>query len=120
MYDPKKTAIHPLMLDPKSAVLYIMDMKRESGAMTTLSIAEARNGLAEAINRVSYGGERVVFARRGKPVAALVSPDDLALLQQMEDAQDLRAAKKVLKEYDRTPGAFKTLDAYLHERKSGG
>jgi len=50
--------------------------------MTTLSIAEARNHLADAINRVSYGGERVVFARRGKPVAALVSAGDLALLQQ--------------------------------------
>jgi prevent-host-death family protein len=44
--------------------------------MTTLSIAEARNGLAEAINRVAYGGERVVFARRGKPVAALVSASE--------------------------------------------
>ena len=87
--------------------------------MTTLSIAEARNGLAEAINRVSYGGERVVFARRGKPVAALVSPDDLALLQRIEDAEDVRAAAKVLKEYDRNPAAFKTLDEYKRERKAG-
>lgn len=84
--------------------------------MTTLSIVEARNGLAEAINRVSYGGERVVFARRGKPVAALVSPEDLALLTQIEDAEDIRAAAKVLKEYDRNPAAFKTLDGYLKDR----
>jgi prevent-host-death family protein len=87
--------------------------------MTTLSIAEARNGLAEAINRVSYGGERVVFARRGKPVAALVSPEDLALLQRIEDAEDIRAAAKVLKEYDRNPAAFKTLKEYKRERKAG-
>ena len=60
--------------------------------MTTLSIVEARNNLADAINRVTYGGERVVFARRGKPVAALVSAGDLALLQRLEDAEDLRAA----------------------------
>lgn len=86
--------------------------------MTTLSIAEARNGLAEAINRVSYGGERVVFARRGKPVAALVSPEDLALLQRMEDAGDIRAAAMVLKEYNRDPSAFKTLDEYKRERKT--
>jgi prevent-host-death family protein len=86
--------------------------------MTTLSIAEARNNLADAINRVSYGGERVVFARRGKPVAALVSAEDLALLQRMEDAEDIRAAAKVLKEYDRNPTAFKTLDEYLGERKA--
>ena len=85
--------------------------------MTTLSIVEARNGLAEAINRVSYGGERVVFARRGKPVAALVSPEDLALLTRIEDAEDVQAAAKVLKEYDRNPAAFKSLDEYLMGRE---
>jgi len=45
--------------------MYVMDMNRERrNTMTTLSIVEARNRLAEAINRVSYGGERVVLARR--------------------------------------------------------
>ncbi len=87
--------------------------------MTTLSIAEVRNNLAEAINRVSYGGERVVFARRGKPVAALVSAEDLALLQRMEDAEDIRAARKALREYGRNPAAFKTLDEYTRARKAG-
>ena len=87
--------------------------------MTTLSIAEARNGLAEAINRVSYGGERVVFARRGKPVAALVSPEDLAFLQRMEDVDDLRDAAKVLKAYDRDQSSFKRLDEYVREKRDG-
>lgn len=86
--------------------------------MTTLSIVEARNSLAEAINRVSYGGERVVLARRGKPVAALVSAEDLALLQRIEDAEDMRAARKALREYDRNPAAFKTLDEHLSRRKA--
>jgi prevent-host-death family protein len=86
--------------------------------MTTLSIAEARNNLAEAINRVSYGGERVLFARRGKPVAALVSAADLVLLQQIEDADDIRAAGKVLREYDRNPAAFKTLDEYVSDKRA--
>jgi prevent-host-death family protein len=95
-----------------------MDMKRRNHPMTTLSIAEARNNLADAINRVSYRGERVVFARRGKPVAALVSAEDLALLQRMEDAEDIRAAAKVLREYDRNPAAFKTLDEYKRERQA--
>ena len=84
--------------------------------MTVLSIAEARNNLADAINRVSYGGERVVFARRGKPVAALVSAGDLALLQRIEDAEDSRAAAKVLKEYEQNPSAFVTLDEYKNKR----
>ena len=97
--------------------MYVMDMNRERrNTMTTLSIVEARNRLAEAINRVSYGGERVVLARRGKPVAALISTEDLALLQKLEDAKDVRAATKVLKEYDRNPAAFNTLDEYLAGR----
>ena len=86
--------------------------------MTTMSIAMARNNLAETINRVSYGGERVLFARRGKPVAALISADDLALLQRMEDAEDVRAATKVLKEYDQNPAAFATLNDYKKARKA--
>ncbi len=87
--------------------------------MTTMSIVEARNNLAEAINRVSYGGERVVFARRGKPVAALVSAGDLALLQKIEDAEDIRAAQKVLRAYDRDPSSFKTVDEFLTPPKAG-
>lgn len=85
--------------------------------MTTMSIAKARSGLADAINRVSYGGERVVFERRGKPVAVLVSPEDLAHLQRIEDAGDIREAVKVLRAYDRNPAAFKTLADYKGGRK---
>ena len=32
-----------------------------------IGIAEIRNNLADAINRVVYGGERVILERRGKP-----------------------------------------------------
>ena len=87
--------------------------------MTTLSIVDARNSLADAINRVSYAGERIVFTRRGKPAAALVSTEDLSLLERIEDAEDIRGAAKVLKEYDRNPEAFKTLAEYSKERKAG-
>jgi prevent-host-death family protein len=90
--------------------------ERRSDTMTTLSIAEARNNLAEAINRVSYGGERVLFARRGKPVAALVSAEDLALLERMEDAEDIRAARKALREYERDASSAITLDDYVRTR----
>jgi len=95
-----------------------MYMKGENEAMTTMSIVEARNHLSDAINRVTYGGERVVFARHGTPVAALVSAEDLALLQRMEDAEDSRAATKVLKEYHRNPSAFVTLAEYKRERRA--
>ena len=85
--------------------------------MTVLSIGEARNKLADVINRVSYGGERIVFARRGKPVAALVSADDLDTLRRMEDAEDLRDAAKALKEYAHDKAGAVTLAEYKKRRK---
>ncbi len=63
-----------------------------------ISITQIRDNLADALNRVAYGGERVVLKRRGKGVAALVSMDDLALLEELENQADIRAAKKALKE----------------------
>jgi len=85
--------------------------------MTVLSIGEARNKLADVINRVSYGGERIVFARRGKPVAALVSADDLDTLRRMEDAKDMRDAAKALKEYEYDKAGAVTLAEYKNQRK---
>ena len=82
--------------------------------MTTLSIAQARNQFADAVNRVSYGGERIVFARRGKPVAALVSADDLARLQAVEDAEDIRDARKALRDYKKHGGV--TLEDFRKKR----
>ena len=43
---------------------------------------EAKTRLSEYINRVRYGGERIVIERHGKPVAALVSTGDLARLEE--------------------------------------
>ena len=63
-----------------------------------ISITKIRDNLADALNRVAYGGERVILQRRGKGVAALVSMDELALLEKLEDQADIAAAKKALKE----------------------
>ena len=45
-------------------------------------VTQARAELAELINRVVYGGERVVVTRHGKPLAALVSAADLCRLEE--------------------------------------
>ncbi len=61
-----------------------------------MSISEARKQLAELVNRAAYRRERVALGRRGKKVAAIVSADDLELLEALEDAADLRAIAKAL------------------------
>lgn len=63
-----------------------------------VSISEIRDKLAEALNRVAYAGERIVLERRGKGVAALVSMEDLQLLEELEIQADIKAAKKARKE----------------------
>jgi prevent-host-death family protein len=45
-----------------------------------IPVTQARAELAELINRVVYGGERVVVTRHGKPLVALVSAADLERL----------------------------------------
>ena len=66
-----------------------------------IGIAEIRNNLADALNRVIYTGERVVLERRGKPAAAIVSLEDLALIEAIEDGEDVKAARKALAEMKR-------------------
>jgi prevent-host-death family protein len=61
-----------------------------------MSISEARKQLAELVNRAAYRRERIVLGRRGKKVAAIVSADDLELLEALEDAADLRAIAQAL------------------------
>ena len=47
----------------------------------SVSDDEAKAGLSALISEVIYGGQRVIIQRRGKPLAALVSLDDLALIE---------------------------------------
>ena len=68
-----------------------------------VSITDARGSLADIANKVAYQGRRFVFVRRGKGVAALVSVDDLAVLEALEDASDVRAARKALKDRGSRP-----------------
>jgi prevent-host-death family protein len=47
-------------------------------------VTQARDELADLINRVAYGHERIVLTRHSKPVACIVPPEDLAKLEQLE------------------------------------
>ncbi|MFI7365045.1 type II toxin-antitoxin system Phd/YefM family antitoxin [Streptomyces sp. NPDC050149] len=52
-----------------------------------IPVTQARADLAELINRVVYGGERVVVTRHGKPLVAFVSAADLERLEGEEAAE---------------------------------
>jgi prevent-host-death family protein len=63
-----------------------------------MSLIEMRDNLAETINRVRFGGERIIIKRHGKNVAALVSVEDLAWMEKLEDELDDRLVLQRRKE----------------------
>ncbi|MFC5723435.1 type II toxin-antitoxin system Phd/YefM family antitoxin [Streptomyces gamaensis] len=52
-----------------------------------IPVTQARAELADLINRVVYGGERVVVTRHGKPLVALVSAADLRRLEEEREGE---------------------------------
>src|SRR5215213_2078090 len=69
-----------------------------NGHMATMTVADAKNHFSDVLRRAEYGGERVIVERHGKPVAAIVSTEDLRQLEAAEDAVDLRDAHAALAE----------------------
>lgn len=51
-------------------------------------VTQAREELADLINRVAYGHERIILTRHSKPVACIVPPEDLARLEQQGQGQE--------------------------------
>lgn len=64
--------------------------------MVKIEATTARNAFSDVVNKVAYGADRVVIERRGKPVAAVISMEDLRLLELLEDRLDIEAARKAL------------------------
>ena len=70
--------------------------------MTRESVAEARKDFAEIVNRAAYRRERTIITRHEKDVAAVISIDELrlleALIERYEDEQDVAEAREALLE----------------------
>ncbi|NEB77971.1 type II toxin-antitoxin system Phd/YefM family antitoxin [Streptomyces sp. SID14478] len=61
-----------------------------------IPVTQARAELAELINRVVYGGERVVVTRHGKPLVAFVSAADLERLEALGEPAAASAEEPVI------------------------
>lgn len=72
--------------------------------MTEMPISAARDHLGEVVSRVEHAHERAVLTRHGRPVAAVISIEDLRTLERAEDEADLSAARAALSAQEpRTP-----------------
>jgi prevent-host-death family protein len=66
-----------------------------------VSASEARAHFADVLDRVAHGGQRVVIERRGKVLGAVVSREDLEVLErvrELEDEEDRAAIARTRKE----------------------
>jgi hypothetical protein len=61
--------------------------------VTHLDANQACREFTDTLERVSLGKERIVLQTQGKDVAVLVPIEDLSLLEQLEDAADIKAAE---------------------------
>ncbi len=71
--------------------------------MDRILTSEIRKNLTHVINRVLYRGERIILRRRNKDVAVLISVEDAALLEELEDRIDAEDARKALAEGEFIP-----------------
>jgi prevent-host-death family protein len=66
--------------------------------MGQVNTVQARAQFSEIINRAAFGKERVTLTRRGKEIVAVVSIEDVKLLEALEDKIDLEEARSALAE----------------------
>lgn len=85
--------------------------------MPQVSVAEIKSHLSEFISRSAHGRERFIITRRNKPVAALVSLEDAAILAQHEERQGLAAVAGSWPEFEELS---EVLEDIVSLRKTGG
>jgi len=68
--------------------------------MSTQSLRDVRDHLSEVIDRVEHQHDRVVVTRNGKPAAVILSPEDLAQLEETIDVLGNSEALADIREAD--------------------
>ncbi len=66
--------------------------------MTSVPVGEARDHLSELLGEVERTHERVSITRHGRPIAVLISPDDLESLEETLDILSTPGALEAIKE----------------------
>jgi prevent-host-death family protein len=83
--------------------------------MNRLPASKVRKRFSEAISRAAYGGERIIIERSGKPLAALISMEDLEALEVLEDLMDVEEARRRLQALDKASDNVTAFEAFERE-----
>jgi prevent-host-death family protein len=87
-----------------------------------ISIADLRARLGDLVSRVSYKHDRVVITKHGKPVAALISASDMEKFEELEDWNDIQAAKAAerdIKKHGTVPLEVVVRELGLNDERNG-
>ncbi|MGC8491954.1 MAG: type II toxin-antitoxin system Phd/YefM family antitoxin [Syntrophobacteraceae bacterium] len=87
--------------------------------MPKVSVAQAKSRLSDLIARSAHGHERFIITRRNRPVAALVSLDDLAIIEQHEERQGLAALVGQWPDFDEVAAAVGDIDELRRKEGAG-
>ena len=68
--------------------------------MVSLSITKFRTSISDIVNKVAFGHQRIAINRNGKPACAVISMEDLELLEALENRFDLEAAREAVERND--------------------
>lgn len=84
-----------------------------SAVLDPISTDAVPAAFADAVARAEAGKERVILTREGRPVAAVVSMEDLAALEAWEvreDELDAASVRAGLAEYEQSGQTWATLE----------
>jgi prevent-host-death family protein len=87
--------------------------------MPSVTVAEAKSHLSELIAKSAYSKERFIITRHNKPVAALVSMDDLQLIEQAAKRKGLASLVGKWKGFDEVASHLDNLESLRSKEGSG-
>lgn len=76
-------------------------------AMSTESLREVRDHFSEVVDRVENHHDRVTVTRNGRPAAVILSPDDLA---QLEETLEILSDPEALADIREADAAYRADD----------
>lgn len=87
--------------------------------MPNISVAQAKSHLSELIAKSVHGHERIIITRHNRPVAAIVSLDDLRIIEQHQERQGLAAVAAAWPDFEEVVDAMGDLVS-LRQEGGGG
>ncbi|MEE8584828.1 MAG: type II toxin-antitoxin system Phd/YefM family antitoxin [Acidobacteriota bacterium] len=68
-----------------------------------MNLKAAQKNLGDLVRRIAETGERLVLRTNGEAAAAIISLNDLALLEELEDQLDVKEAERRLADPSEKP-----------------